>query len=239
MTVCTRAVIPCVRTNGCRGRGERPQEAKPSIAELVAHGANEAAAAPEPTAPRPQLSRDFTEPAVRRRTSASPHTPIVPQRADHGAATVEEDAAQPIKQETRDALQTLLDRGARVAGKDNTAKASGSGESGVLQPALTLNAAGVEPRLAGDELAPSGAADSTQAMADPKLDQMFREIFESRPLPQANTAPAAPAAAPPVPTEAAAGDERVAAQLDASANGEDKKRTLLDRLRVMHERQTG
>jgi hypothetical protein len=217
--------------------GERSQEAKPSIAEPVAHGANEAPAAPEPAAPRPQLSRDFTEPAVRRRTSASPHTPIVPQKADHGAATVEEDAAQPIKQETRDALQTLLDRGARVAGKDNPAKALGTGEAGVLQPALTLNTAGVEPRLAGDEPVPSGAADSTQAMADPKLDQMFREIFESRPLPQANAAPAAPSSAPPVQTEAA--DERAAAQLDASANGEDKKRTLLDRLRVMHERQTG
>jgi hypothetical protein len=74
-------------------------------------------------------------------------------------------------------------------------------------------------------------------MPDPKLDQMFREIFESRTAPQANSAPSASASS--VSTDAPT-DERSAPQLESAANGDaDKKRTLLDRLRVMHDRQTG
>ncbi len=141
-----------------------------------------------------------------------------------------------MKQETRDALQTLLDRGARVASKDNATKASGAGEAS-LQGAAAQNTAGTEERSVGDVLTSSSATDSAPAMPDPKLDQMFREIFESRTAPQANSAPTASASS--VSTDAPT-DERSAPQLEAAANGDaDKKRTLLDRLRVMHDRQTG
>lgn len=222
---------------------EKPQETK--AAAPSAPSANEATrdAVPDPTVLRQAPSRDLTEPAVRRRTSASPHTPIVPQRADHGAADLREDDATPIKQETREALQTLLDRGARVSGKDNNAvKASAAWDASPQAAAPTapaLNAVGMEGSSVGDMLTSPDAADSTQAMPDPKLDQMFREIFESRSTPPANAAPATSASMSPVPPEAPA-DERSAPQLDVDANSEaDKKRTLLDRLRVMHERQTG
>ena len=217
--------------------GEKPQETKASARATPAPNETGRGAAPEPAAARQAASRDLTEPAVRRRTSASPNMPIVPQRADYGSADLTEDDAPPVKQETRDALQTLLDRGARVPGKD-AVKASGAGEA-TLQAATALNA--VEGSTVGDMLTSPGAADA-QAMADPKLDQMFREIFESR-TPQASATPAVSASPSPVPNESPA-DERSTAQLDAAPNGSanldaDKKRTLLDRLRVMHERQTG
>lgn len=223
--------------------GEKPQETKASARGVPGSNETDRGAAPDPAAARQAPSRDSTEPAVRRRTTASPHTPIAPQRGDHGTADVKEDDAPPVKRETRDALQTLLDRGARVSGKDNAAKASGAGEASSQAAATALNAVGVEGSSAGDTLTSPGAADGAQAMPDPKLDQMFREIFESRTAPQANAAPAASASTSPVPTEAAA-DERAAPQLDAAANSgangdADKKHALLDRLRVMHERQTG
>jgi len=221
--------------------GEKPQETKASAP--AAPSTNEPArnAAPDPVALRQTPSRDLTEPAVRRRMSTSPHTPI---GADYGAADLKEDDAPPVKQETREALQTLLDRGARISGKDNAVKASVAWEASpqtAPAAATVLNAAGGEGSSAGDILTSPGAVvDGAQPIPDPKLDQMFREIFESRSTPQSNAAaPATSASASPVPAEAPA-TERPAPQLDVDANSDaDKKRTLLDRLRIMHERQTG
>jgi hypothetical protein len=221
--------------------GEKPQETKASAP--AAPSTNEPArnAAPDPVALRQTPSRDLTEPAVRRRMSTSPHTPI---GADYGAADLKEDDAPPVKQETREALQTLLDRGARISGKDNAVKASVAWEASpqtAPAAATVLNAAGGEGSSAGDILtSPDAVVDGAQPIPDPKLDQMFREIFESRSTPQSNAAaPATSASASPVPAEAPA-TERPAPQLDVDANSDaDKKRTLLDRLRIMHERQTG
>ncbi len=213
---------------------EKPQEAKTAMRDAPRFSETDRSAAPDPAAVRQAPSRDLTEPAViRRRVTASPHTPIVPQRTDRGTVDSVEDDAPPIKQETRDALQTLLDRGARIPGKDNLVKASSAGEA--TQAATAPNSVGNEERSVGDALASASSADIAQAMPDPKLDQMFREIFESRTAPQANAASAA---------SASPADERSAPQLDGAANGAgngdaDKKRTLLDRLRVMHDRQTG
>ena len=183
-------------------------------------------------AARQSSSRDLTEPAVRRRTTTSPHTPIVPQASDQSPADVAADEAAPVKQDTREALQSLLDRGARVPARDNAVKASALSEAALpAAPAMS-----VEGTPAGDTPAPAAAPD----MPDPKLDQMFREIFDSRTAPSQPSAPPA-ASASRAPSEAPV-DERPAPQPDANsgANSEaDKKRTLLDRLRVMHERQTG
>ena len=207
--------------------GEKSQETRVSAPSAPVSAEIGKSVMPEPTGVRQTTSPVLTEPAVRRRTSVSPHTPIAPQSADHGTA-LKEDEAPPVKQETREALQTLLDRGARVPGKDNTAKTSSAGDI----PAMST--AGAEGTSVGDVLA-TPTADSPQAIPDPKLDQMFREIFESRTTPQANASPSAA-----MPQSQATDDERAAPQLDAAANGDaDKKRTLLDRLRVMHDRQTG
>lgn len=220
--------------------GDAPQETR--IAARNAPASNEAdgGLASDPAAARQTSSRDLIEPATRRRTSASPHTPIVPRESEPRAAAVDQAEAQPVPQETREALQTLLDRGARVSSKDGSAKASGAAEA-TSPPAATLNAVSAEAKSAEAPPTPSAAADGSQAVPDPKLDQMFREIFESRTPTPAN-APAAAASALPVPAEIAA-SERPAPQMDAAGSGSntdaDKKRTLLDRLRVMHDRQTG
>ena len=219
--------------------GEKPQEAKTASRDAPSFSENDRSAASDPTPVRQAPQRDLTEPAVvRRRMTASPHTPIVPQRGDRGTVDIEDDTP-PVKQETRDALQTLLDRGARMPGKDNVVKASSAAEAS-SQAVTAPNSAGIEERSVGDALTLSNSADPAQGIPDPKLDQMFREIFESRTAPPAN---AAPASASQVPTEPPS-DERAAPQLDSAPNGAgnadaDKKRTLLDRLRVMHDRQTG
>ena len=217
--------------------GEKSQETRTSAPAYPASTEIGKSVMPEPSGVRQTTSPVLTEPGVRRRTSASPHTPIAPQSADNGATTLKEDDVPPVKQETREALQTLLDRGARVAGKDNAAKTSGAGEVSVQAGAgaAAMSTAGAEGTSVGDVLLTTPAADSAQAMPDPKLDQMFREIFESRTTPQANASPSSA-----MPQSQATDDERAAPQMEAAANGDaDKKRTLLDRLRVMHDRQTG
>ena len=240
------AVVPPKRAGGpVPGRpgakaqpwpGEKPQETKVSGRGF----AGPAETTNRATAPNPAEAttwqappRDLTEPAVRRRTSASPHTPIVPQRSDPRILDTKETEAPPVKQDTRDALQSLLDRGARAAGN------AGEAASPTIPVAAAPMASGAEESTVADVLTSSGASEGSRAMHDPKLDQMFREIFESRSSPQANSAPAAS----PIPAEASA-DEHPAPQMDSAATGStnvdaDKKRTLLDRLRVMHERQTG
>ncbi len=214
--------------------GERPQEAKPpsrggSVNET------DVSPAPMPAPTRPAPSRDMIEPAVRRRAAASPHTPIVPQNEEHRAAAVEPEAP-PVKQETREALQTLLDRGARMSGKDNAAKTPGVSEAISQDAASTTasNSAAGDGRSVADVLTSPEMAETAAAAPDPKLDQMFREIFDGRSVPQA-----------PVVTSAAAADDHPGpktepAEQAGAANGDaDKKHTLLDRLRVMHDRQTG
>ena len=158
-------------------------------------------------------SRDLTEPAVV--TEANDGVPAYADCATKdrlwGGGYCGKRSPPLVKQETRDALQTLLDRGARVPSKDNATKASGAGEAS-LQGAAAPNKAGAEERSVGGCLTSSSATDSAQAMPDPKLDQMFREIFESRTAPQANST-SAPASS--VSTEAPT-DERSAPQLESA-----------------------
>lgn len=216
--------------------GEKPQDAKsPSRGGSV----NETGRSPAPTpaATRPAPSRDMTEPAVRRRTAASPHTPIVPQDEEHRAAAVEAEAV-PVKQETREALQTLLDRGARMSGKDNAAKTPSVGEA-IAQDAagttVSTNAA-LDGRSVADALISPAIAETPAAAPDPKLDQMFREIFDGRNAPQGHVTTSASSAA----ADDHPGPKPESAENAGSASGDaDKKRTLLDRLRVTHDRQTG
>ncbi len=75
---------------------EKPQETKTPARGTTVSNEIDRSATPEPAAVRQSQSRDLTEPAVmRRRTTASPHTPIVPQRADYGAGDVTENDAPP------------------------------------------------------------------------------------------------------------------------------------------------
>jgi hypothetical protein len=221
--------------------GEKPPEAKAAAPDAPRSKETDRGTTPDPAAARQALSRDLSEPAVRRRSTASPHTPVVPQKGERRTSGVPQDEAPPVKQETREALQTLLDRGARLTtAKDHVAKAPGLGEasSQSAAAATTLTAIGAEERLVGDVLMSPGAADASHPLTDPKLDQMFREIFESRTAPHAN-APAASPSALPAPTEAEDAPQMDAAGNSAANSDAEKKRTLLDRLRVMHDRQTG
>jgi hypothetical protein len=219
--------------------GEKPPP-KAAAHSIPVSGEADRSAAPEPVA-RHAPSRDMTQPAVRRRAAASPQAPIVPRSRDQQADAAKQHEAPLVKQETREALQTLLDRGARVAGKDHAATLPGVAETSAPAAATAAapGAVSSEERSIGDTPASPGAADAPPAMPEPKLDQMFREIFENR------TAPAnAPAAGPSAsPASAEAAEERSAPRPDEDATGAngdaDTKRTLLDRLRVMHDRQTG
>lgn len=198
-------------------------------------------------------SRDMTEPAVRRRATVSPHTPIGPQRAEAGAYTPEQETASPVKQDTRDALQSLLERGTRVAAKDTAPASPGALDARTQQAQATSAAPASRAGTAGEGKLITDVLSSTEApsapVPDPKLDQMFREIFESRAMP-ASAASAAPAPTQQQPamqasaTAPEATPEPHTPQPDAAGNGSassenDPKRTLLDRLRVMQERQTG
>jgi len=225
-----------------RDIGSYPEidKSPPPLPETIAPPAPQAAPAVRQTP-----SRDMTEPAVRRRAPASPHTPIVPQKSESVASPVEQEIATPVKQETREALQSLLDRGSRIPSKDPGAKASGAAEARPQQQAAApspRNGTIPDERPVAEALASQGAS---QPLPDPKLDQMFREIFESRAVTAAvASAPAPTPPSAPMPAEADANAGTLEPQPDPAGNGgaaseADPKRTLLDRLRVMHERQTG
>jgi hypothetical protein len=208
--------------------------------------AGDMGAPPSPAVRQTPPSRDMTEPAVRRRSAASPHTPIVPQQSEAGLSPAEQEIASPVKQETRDALQSLLERGSRVPSKDTAARALGAldarGRQAPAAAAPIRDGAANEGKSLTEALASQDPV--AAAVPDPKLDQMFREIFESRAASAIGPTAPAPAQPAPPPLAAEAVAEPSAPQPDTSASSSpasesDPKRTLLDRLRVMHERQTG
>ena len=179
------------------------------------------------------------------RTAAIPPT----VKAESAAA-----AAQPTagEQAGRDALKSLLDRGARLVGKElfedggaaSPAPVAGENKSaanGRAVPSMQ-EATGAAQHEDGEKAPLAGQP----AKAEPKLDQVFREILEGRPSPQDGAAPA-PAPVESAPSSTAkqpeatgedTADERQRAEAEAKSDA-SKTQTLLDRLRHIHERQTG
>lgn len=159
------------------------------------------------------------------------------------------------KQADRDELRALLDRNARKFGgdlleseepSDGSLKDRGergpaaSGNSLIATPATRDKAAAPsQPQTRTSEIIPSNAQ---AAGPEPKLDQVFREILDSRPQsPEKPTESASNGNEPPVENEAADYEaEPVTDETgDPQKSGASKTQTLLDRLRVMQERQTG
>jgi hypothetical protein len=155
----------------------------------------------------------------------------------------------------RESLKSLLDRGARHAGKDLLSKPD---------PAPAATSPEAEPARKTAEPAESGqtgenaassptvaqatAADAPAAAAksEPKLDQVFREILEGRSASSPETAGKSPApnGSEQKSGEAVSQDKKETGKPDAKADSSgtsesSKTQTLLDRLRDIHERQTG
>jgi hypothetical protein len=191
---------------------------------------------------------------------AASATPADKPRSDE-AASGSQSAASGVQQAAgREALKSLLDRGARLMGKEvldgagtgspAPAASAGNGESKSAGNGSTVPLARAEPKDAANsansaerETGDQGPASAPSAKPEPKLDQVFREILEGRPSPR-DAAPSAPptgegaTAKQPAPADEDAVDERAQAEADAQSDA-SKTQTLLDRLRHIHERQTG
>jgi hypothetical protein len=161
--------------------------------------------------------------------------------------------AQPTagEQAGREALKSLLDRGARLVGKelfDDAGAASSTPVAGENKSAANGSAAPSMQEIASAAQHESGdnrPLAGQPAKPEPNLDQVFREILEGRPTPQ-DGAPSGPAmgegtasaTAKPEATGVETANERSRAEADAKSDA-SKTQTLLDRLRHIHERQTG
>lgn len=253
---------------------EKPKDASAPV-PADAKTLRQEPAAPELPAARQTRSR-WSDPIMPNRGSAQN---AAPKSAERLVDTEGESGAAQAKLDTREALNTLLDRGANRSGRDGAPK-SDSHKAGAFSDAAVQDGAStagkdaapqtldvefevVADALQGEAVSASDAAtvgdalaaasvgpgiDQAEADAQPKLDLVLREIFENRSAAQANAAPPSSAKSPGSADQLAAEEEPVS-KLESSRkspeNGTqtgtsaDKKRTLLDRLRVMQERQTG
>jgi hypothetical protein len=165
---------------------------------------------------------------------------------DSAAAAIENDEPK-SKQATREALKSLLDRGAAAVGRERleTRLASASFASASASPSPDGKDETAKADAAAGGIAPSAPGRSETGV---KLDQVFREIFESRSAVQGagaettlGNAPAEPSAGEqptqPMPVSAVGG----AMETDAAhpADAGEKARNLLDRLRHIQDRQIG
>ncbi len=213
--------------------------------------------------------RPRAEPAARREPIARPQQtqkpePVQPQAmaAPEPSETAGQDApsariAAQIDESrevtARTALKSLLDRGARLTGKGQLERASGVSASSPNgaddRSAASDGDTGAEDEMADRAVRASVEGSSSSpvrpAKPDAKLDQVFREILEGRPAPAdgaSSVAPTTEDAAPRVENGAGENGQGAAASSDQGAQAKSessKTQTLLDRLRVIHERQTG
>jgi hypothetical protein len=218
--------------------------------------------------PAPAQSAPRSTSSTRRWTqSAVPPSPTAADRglAHSGRAADRHEApSSEAEKLALDALQTLLSRSPRPSSKDNLFEPAGDqapAADAVEQAQEAALRGRDEPALNGQHpsdgqgdvddkaasppiTAPAVEATGGDAAVEPKLDKVFQEIFESRGGALGHTA-AAPVAESRAAQMAAAERQDATAleTADVSAPGgsgsSNKTRTLLDRLRVMQERQTG
>ncbi|WP_088344910.1 MULTISPECIES: hypothetical protein [Rhodomicrobium] len=231
-----------------------PRPAAPAPEKVEAKAAASDSTAPAAPSPARQTRSRWTEPAVPQQPAAPAPKPNGKTGERSAAAEIEvapaaAPTASPITQDKRDALRVLLDRGPRQPVRSGEAAKQAPGETGrygvdVMEDAVTalskeaaqtldveFEVVSDAPQSGGGNPAPSSEA--PPSAADPKLDQVLREIIESR-----ASAQAAPAEEPGPKAEPARSTQ-TASQPSEEDEGGDQKRTLLDRLRVTQERQTG
>ena len=257
--------------------GEKPRDAAPMSRETVRPERNlpersqsrEGQATPASPARSTTRSRSWITPAVATTPPAARDPSVsggeVPTKTDLSSSR------PTVEQTTRDALKTLLNRGARMPGssKEQTDKAGIASEAaaagGLAQAATEL--AGATSLSEAGSMTPNGSADKAASSAqssgpnlardangaaseaEPKLDKVVREIFEGRPATPGNAGEGASSGeadrkngdekAAISPDAAADGTDQAGAGADAASEAGNKARTLLDRLRMLQERQTG
>ena len=237
----------------------RPAEAAPVVPS----------AGPKTAEPKYQRRPAGTiQPSGQESKFTGPASPIVPARhaastasafsepANSSGANISEGDAQAA---ARDSLKSLLSRGEKLAGdllsKAVKAPAAAQEESEKAKPETAPSPEGEASAAAGFAVAEAADAPETSgpAKTDAKLDQVFREILEGRsvPAPEASVMSASTNGFEQRAVEAAeqAGDAvrsdtrpdiKTEIKTDKPATAEGSKtQTLLDRLRDMHERQTG
>ncbi len=285
---------PSVQTADAAGRSVPGRPVKPWPAEMPRDAAP---AAREPMRPQRPPKRVLPEQSASREPLVPPDTqtrattrsrswitPAVPASpasaqdrspADYEASAGAADVGRPeptVEQATRDALKTLLDRGARMSGKEQIdrlnadASSDSAATSALARAATELAAAGAGPREPAPAMPPaqngsadaaaSGRSSSSDAAKtdtvdapapEPKLDKVFREIFEGRPAAAADADSASSKHAEgkigenkgSQPSNGAESHADSSAETETAHDAGDKARTLLDRLRVLQERQTG
>ncbi|HEY7644036.1 MAG TPA: hypothetical protein VH858_03285 [Hyphomicrobiales bacterium] len=249
-----------------RGLGSRPAaRAQPWPGETAK---DERPAAPTPpSAPAQSAPRSTSSTRRWTQSAVSPSPNMADRGLPHSSRAADRHEAPSSEAEklALDALQTLLSRSPRPSGKDNLFEPAGDGPpatDAVEQAQKAALQIGDEPALNGQHppddqgdteggagrpstTAPAVEATSGDTDVEPKLDKVFQEIFESRSGALGHTAAAAPV------TESRASQMAAAERQDAPAletaevgapagsGSSNKTRTLLDRLRVMQERQTG
>ena len=226
-------------------------------------------AVPMPPPPAPAQSAPRSTSSTRRWTQSavSPSPNAADRGLPHSSRAADRHEAPSSEAEklALDALQTLLSRSPRPSGKDNLFEPAGDqppAADAVEQAQEAAVRVGDEPALNGQQpsaeegdaedkagrppiTAPAVGATGGDAAVEPKLDKVFQEIFESRGGAFGHTAAAAPVAESRTAQMAATERQDTPAleTVDVSApggsGGSNKTRTLLDRLRVMQERQTG
>lgn len=238
-------------------RENLPVESRPGKAGLPPDSAAHKAERQEPAAPN--------KAALLERSA-----PIEKESSVRAAGQIEGERKE--KQAYRNALKSLLDRGAKLTSNEQLEKsaqqASGAGaavqakglvdtvsgddshstshsrNNGASAPADEAKA-GVGAPAAGNSPGTSEKTEKTKL--EPKLDQVFREILEGPSTSQADalSAPSSKeddntaktgASRPEISGDGATGRGETASR---SASEVSKTQTLLDRLRVMQERQTG
>jgi predicted nucleic acid-binding Zn-ribbon protein len=222
----------------------------------------ERVALPDPVQMRASTDRPLPAPQVKPPEEGRPAiqtasmTPADKPQSDVAVPAPQSAAADiqhaPGQQAGREALKSLLDRGARLVGKElfddagaaSSAPVAGENKSaanGSAAPSMQETASAVQHE-SGDNRPLAGQP----AKPEPNLDQVFREILEGRPS-QQDGAPSGPvtgddtaSATPkqPAATGEETANERSRAEADAKSDA-SKTQTLLDRLRHIHERQTG
>lgn len=228
-----------------REAGKEPESPRPAVPTP--------SPAPAQSAPRSTSStRRWTQSAVSPSPNAAdrglPHSSRAADRLEAPSSEAEKLAL--------DALQTLLSRSPRPSSKDNLFEPAGDQPpaADAVEAQEAALRGGDEPALNGQQpsaeqgdtedkaarpsiTAPAVGATSGDAAVEPKLDKVFQEIFESRGGAQVPETRAAQAAA--TDRQDAPEFETAEASTPGGSGSSNKTRTLLDRLRVMQERQTG
>jgi hypothetical protein len=207
-------------------RGQTPNRMIGAASWNSVPGAGQPAAEPRP----PVTSPENVRPAPPAASQGFERPIAAPAKAD------EPDQA------ARTALKSLLDRGARLPGRELMEKADkaalGGGSGARTSVAPEMEARPAEPTVTSPVSAmsePAKVEEQPAARPEPQLDRVFREIIEGRASPK----PTAPALGEqPLSGETAAEERNDEASAAAAPEG-SKTQTLLDRLRHMHERQTG